>query len=496
MSLRIDVSKLPQSVDPAEAVALAYPAELAELADALHRGLPCLVECPKELTPFVFTNLQERLRPRGRGWQCVYLDGRPGSNERPGLPIPVGVAGLLARLREAVRGPLDNRILVLPHLDLMTSNPAGLSAEAREVIALLVEHPSLIWIGFHDPTLPVPAVLADLALCRLRLLGVERGRLRYLVARAEGRKFGAELDLGALHRHVSGVNAVRLRRLLSTLDREDLPADPVRALAELRHLTLAGGPAVPTERLDSVGGPAAVKSRLREEVLAVLDHAAAMGTAAERARVEALLPRGLLFVGGAGAGVKELARALSGELGATLLETTAAELKSRYVGASEENLRRLFRRAREMAPAVILLTDLDSFAVPPGRATGPVEPSLLAQLLQELDGLPRSELVLVAGAARSRQALDQALLQPGRFELVLEVAALTAHDRREVLKQLNEQFALCLTPAALERAVTVTAEGEGDRPLALCRVLARQRLREGREDPTWPEDIDRALALL
>jgi cell division protease FtsH len=238
-----------------------------------------------------------------------------------------------------------------------------------------------------------------------------------------------------------------------------------------------------------------VKARLRDEVLAVLDQAAAVDDLAERARVEALLPRGLLFVGGAGAGVKGLARALSGELGATLLETTAAELKSRYVGASEENLRRRFRRAREMAPAVILLTDLDTFATPPGRATGPVEPSLLAQLLQELDGLPREELVLVAGATRSRQSLDPALLQPGRFELVLEVGALTANDRREVLRQLNEELVLCLTPSALERAVTVTAEGEGDQPLALCRALARLRLREGREDPTWPEDIDRALAL-
>jgi cell division protease FtsH len=124
------------------------------------------------------------------------------------------------------------------------------------------------------------------------------------------------------------------------------------------------------------------------------------------------------------------------------------------------------------------------------------------QLLQELDALPRGELVLVAGTTRDRVSLDPALLQPGRFELVLEVGAPSAEDRRDILTRLGEALDLQFNPRALAWAVDHTA-GVSERPPshgarlhALCRALARQRLREGRTDETQQTDVKRALASL
>ena len=75
---------------------------------------------------------------------------------------------------------------------------------------------------------------------RTSLLGVARPRLRYLVTQREARKFGRQFNPWALYKHVSGVNPVRLRRLLSTLEGEDYPADPRRAYRQLRQATLVG----------------------------------------------------------------------------------------------------------------------------------------------------------------------------------------------------------------------------------------------------------------
>jgi hypothetical protein len=252
-SLWVSVSELPQHLSLAEAVALAYPTELAELDGAVRRGLPCLVECARDLAPFLFVQLQERRRAAGQ--RCLYLDSRPDPDDRPQVPAAPGLGRALARLRAAVRGPVEEHVFVVPNLDLLAGGgPAGLTAEAREVIALLAENPEVLWVGLYDPVLPLPRALEELTLLRLRVHGVACDRLRYLVTRAEGRKFGEELDVTALHLHVSGVSAVRLRRLLSTLDREDLPFDPARALAELRRLTLPHEAEAPAETLNDVGG--------------------------------------------------------------------------------------------------------------------------------------------------------------------------------------------------------------------------------------------------
>ncbi|HEY1378763.1 MAG TPA: AAA family ATPase [Gemmataceae bacterium] len=503
MSVVIPEKDLPAELTPDQAVEAAYAAELAAVAGKLARGLPCLVECDKELAPYLYKNVRDRLKQQKI--QSVYLDGRPRGDEAAG-PVPVGLMGtMIAQLREAVRGAVERRVVVLPHLDLLTTSQGGLTAEAREVIPLLYENPELVWLGFKDPSFALPRVIENLFPHRTSLLGVARPRLRYLVTQREARKFGRQFNPWALYKHVSGVNPVRLRRLLSTLEGEDYPADPKRAYRQLRQATLVGALEVPEVDLDrDIGGYDKVKERLRKEILDVLQLKDKATDADEIARLEELLPRGLIFWGPPGTGKTYFAKAMAASIGAAVTVVSGPELKSRWVGESEENLRQIFHRARQSAPSIIIFDELDSFATARGTYTGSgVEHSMVNQLLTEMDGFRSEELVFVVGTTNYVESLDPALLRPGRFEFHLYVPYPDNDDRREILKIYDRKMRLGMTDEALEFAVRRTAdfvEGaaagtrySGDHLNALCRSIARVRLREHRTDATTPADVERAL---
>ena len=501
MSVIIHEAELPQELNAEQAVESAYAAELAEVASKLHRRLPSLIECDKDLAPFLYLNLRNRLK--AVNLRCLYLDGRP-RQEEPGT-MPMGMMGtMIAQLREAVRGAVEQRVVVLPHLDLLTTSSGGLTSEAKEVIPLLYENPELVWLGFKDPSFPLPRVIENLFTHRISLLGIARGRLRHLVTRAESRKFGREFNPWQLYKHVSGVNAVRLRRLLSTLEGEDYPADPRRAFRQLRQATLVGALEVPAIDLDKdVGGYAKVKQRLRSEILDVMAHKDRSTDTEEISRLEELIPRGMIFWGPPGTGKTLFAKGMAATLGAAVTIVSGPELKSKWVGESEDNLRQVFHRARQSAPSIIVFDELDSFASARGTYTGSgVEHSMVNQLLTEMDGFRKEELVFVVGTTNFVEILDPALLRPGRFEFHLHIPYPDTDDRREILKIYDKKMRLQMSEEGLEYAVRRTGRGyetptgtpfSGDHLNALCRAVARIRLRDNRSDATVSKDIERAL---
>src|SRR5205823_12798475 len=100
MSIFIPEKDLPVQLSPEEAVEAAYASELAEVASKLQRGLPTLIECDKDLAPYLYLNLRNRLRTVNL--RCLYLDGRPRQEEQQGA-MPMGMIGtMIAQLREAV----------------------------------------------------------------------------------------------------------------------------------------------------------------------------------------------------------------------------------------------------------------------------------------------------------------------------------------------------------------------------------------------------------
>jgi len=504
MSILTAESELPTSLDLPQAVEAAYATELADIAGNILRGLPSLVECDKELAPFLFLSIRTRLRERGV--KCIYLDGRQRESETqsPGA-VPMGLIGtMISQLREAVRGAVEKRVVVLPHLDLLTTNQGGLTGESREVIPLLYENPELVWLGFKDPSFPLPKVIENLFPHRLSILGLNRTTLKKLVAQREARKFGREFNPWQLYKYVSGLNAVRLRKLLSTLEGEDYPADPKKAYLQLRQATLSGALEIPDVDLErDIGGYAKTKKQLRQEILDVLAKRDASTNPDDISRLEDLIPRGMIFWGPPGTGKTYFAKAIATAIGAAITIVSGPELKSKWVGESEENLRMVFHKARQSAPAIIVFDELDSFATRRGSYSGSgVEHSMVNQLLTEMDGFHKEELVFVVGTTNFVESLDPALLRPGRFEFHLHIPYPDDADRREILKIYDRKMKLACTEEALDYAVRRTGENfmtstgtsfSGDHLNALCRSVARIRLRDGVAGPTTQKEIERGF---
>jgi cell division protease FtsH len=503
MSVLINESDLPQELTNEQVVESAYATEMVEAASKLQRGLPVLIECDKELAPYLYINIRNRLR--AANLRCLYLDGRPRPEDQQG-PVPMGLMGtMIAQLREAVRGAVERRVVVLPHLDLLTTSQGGLTAEAREVIPLLYENPELVWLGFKDPSFPLPRVIENLFPHRISLLGIRRERLRQLITRRESRKFGREFNPWALYKHVSGVNAIRLRKLLSTLEGEDYPSNAANAYRQLRQATLGGTMEVPNISFDrDIGGYAKVKERLRNEVLELLARKEGLTSEEQIRSIEELIPKGMIFWGPPGTGKTLFAKAVAAEIGAAVSIVSGPELKSKWVGESEENLRQVFLKARQSAPSIIVFDELDSFATARGTYTGSgVEHSMVNQLLTEMDGFHKEEMVFVVGTTNYVESLDQALLRPGRFEFHLHIPYPDNDARREIIKLYDRKMALKMTPETLDHTVERTdwlvpgaAAGtyfSGDHLNALCRAIARRRMREARTDTTMPPDVELAL---
>jgi cell division protease FtsH len=505
LTLTVAESALPAELSAFAAVDAAYPTELTRCYDALRRRLAVLIECEKELAPYVYRSIRDRLKADNT--RCLYLDGR-ASADLPPPPQGVGlVMSMIHQIREVVRGAVGERIVVLPHLDILgaSGGTGTLNAEARELIPLLYENPEVLWLGFKDPSFPLPQTIVNLFPHRESIVGIPRDRLAHLITQREARKLGRGFDPYQLYKHVSGVNAVRLRRLLASLTGEDYPSDPAPAIAQLRASTLTNDVELPNVSIDAdIGGYGPVKDRLKAEILAILAAKDKLSDPTKIAQLEGLLPRGMIFWGPPGTGKTLFAKAMATALGAAVQIVSGPELKSKWVGESEENLRGVFMRARQSAPSVIVFDELDSFAAARGTYTGSgVEHSMVNQLLTEMDGFRKEELVFVVGTTKFVESLDAALLRPGRFEFALHIPYPNADDRRAILQVHDQRLGLAMTDAALDYAVKRSAEHvpgpsggthySGDHLQALCRQLARTRLREGLTEPTAPADIDRAI---
>ena len=504
MSILTPEAELPSSLDLQQAVEAAYATEIADISGNILRGLPSLVECDKELAPFLFMSVRTRLRDRNV--KCIYLDGRPRESEGQGAgTAPMGLIGtMISQLREAVRGTVEKRVVVLPHLDLLTTNQGGLTGESREVIPLLYENPDLVWLAFKDPSFPLPKVIENLFPHRLSILGLNRTTLKKIVTQREARKFARTFNPWQLYKYVSGLNAVRLRKLLSTLEGEDYPADPKKAYLQLRRATLSGALEIPDVDLDrDIGGYAKTKKQLRQEILDVLARRDASTNPDDIARLEELIPRGMIFWGPPGTGKTYFAKAIATAIGAAITIVSGPELKSKWVGESEENLRMVFHKARQSAPSIIVFDELESFATRRGSYSGSgVEHSMVNQLLTEMDGFHKEELVFVVGTTNFVESLDPALLRPGRFEFHLHIPYPDDTDRREILKIYDKKMKLDFTAEAVDYAVRRTGDNfmtntgtafSGDHLNALCRSVARVRLRDNIVGPSTQKEIERGF---
>lgn len=501
MKRLINEKELAESISLIEAVEAAYPEELEQAASALARGLTVLIECEKGLTGFFYVCLRNRLRRRE--YTCHYIDGR--RQPEPGQMSQGIINTMINQLRDAVQGVVDEKsVLVLPHLDLLTTTSGGLTHEAREVIPLLYENPQILWLGFADHSFPLPRVIEHLFSYKISMIGIARERLPYLVTQREGRKLGKNgLDIYRLYKYVSGLHAVRLRRLLESLEGEDYPDNDEPIWDQIRYSTISQELTLPDLNLDKdIGGYQKVKKKIQTEILELLKYKDQTEAPDEIERLEQLIPKGMLFWGPPGTGKTFFAKAIAANLGATIQIISGPELKSRWVGESEQNLREIFIKARQSAPSLIVFDEIDAFAARRGTFTGSgVEHSMVNQLLTEMDGFRKNEMIFIIATTNFPESIDPALLRPGRFEFQLHIPYPEAKDREAILQIYDKVFELKLTATALEYAVKQTGymlpNGEGywagDHLRGLCRALARKRLRLNKKDETTTEDIMQSM---
>jgi len=144
-------------------------------------------------------------------------------------------------------------------------------------------------------------------------------------------------------------------------------------------------------------------------------------------------PKGVLLYGPPGTGKTLLARAVAYETDAHFISISGPEIMSKFFGQSEENLRKIFEEAKEKAPSIIFLDELDSIAPKRDEGKTQVESRIVAQLLSLMDGLEGRGEVIVIGATNKINSIDIALRRPGRFDREIEINVPGIDGRYEIL---------------------------------------------------------------
>ncbi|MGB5910508.1 MAG: CDC48 family AAA ATPase [Promethearchaeia archaeon] len=178
---------------------------------------------------------------------------------------------------------------------------------------------------------------------------------------------------------------------------------------------------------EDIGGLEEEIQRIREMIELPLKHPELF----KRIGIEP--PKGVLLHGPPGTGKTLLARAVAYETDAHFITISGPEIMSKFYGQSEENLRKKFDEAKEMAPSIIFIDELDSIAPKRGEVTGEVERRVVAQLLSLLDGLERRGEIIVIGATNRVNDIDPALRRPGRFDREIVIGVPDTDGRHEIL---------------------------------------------------------------
>jgi cell division protease FtsH len=192
-----------------------------------------------------------------------------------------------------------------------------------------------------------------------------------------------------------------------------------------------GALAPPSTTFSDVAGVDEAKEELQEivDILKRPEHYTRLG---------ARPPSGVLLVGAPGTGKTLLARAVAGEAGVPFISVSASEFVELYVGMGAARVRDVFARAREQAPAIVFIDEID--AVAKGRSEGRMRgmgnderEQTLNQLLTELDGFDGDSLVICLAATNRADTLDAALKRPGRFDRTVSVERPDKQGRKEIL---------------------------------------------------------------
>jgi len=348
----------------------------------------------------------------------------------------------IAPKRTQVPGEAEKR-LVAQLLTLMD----GLEARSNLVVIAATNRPDAI-----DEALRRPGRFD-----REIIIGVpdEKGRREILSIHTRGMPLGNTVDLDELARVTHGfvgadiaalareaaIDAVRGIMHKIDLDERTIPPEVLEELSVTREDFLSAlkriQPSamrevmvqVPNVGWDDIGGIDESIDKLKEGIELPLKNAEAFRRLGIRAA------KGFLLYGPPGTGKTLLAKAVAKEAEANFISMKSSDLLSKWYGESEQQIARMFARARSVAPCVIFIDEIDSLV--PARGSGQGEPQVTGRvvntILAEMDGLEELQSVVVIGATNRPNLVDPALLRPGRFDELVYVGTPDAKGREHIL---------------------------------------------------------------
>jgi transitional endoplasmic reticulum ATPase len=184
---------------------------------------------------------------------------------------------------------------------------------------------------------------------------------------------------------------------------------------------------VPQVSYEDIGGLTDEIKKVREMIELPLRHPEIF----EKLGIEA--PKGVLLYGPPGTGKTLLAKAVANESNAHFISISGPEIMSKFYGESEARLREIFKEAREKAPSIVFIDEIDSIAPKREEVTGEVERRVVSQMLSLMDGLEARGKVIVISATNRPNAIDPALRRPGRFDREIEIKVPDKKGRRDIL---------------------------------------------------------------
>ncbi len=187
-------------------------------------------------------------------------------------------------------------------------------------------------------------------------------------------------------------------------------------------------------------------------------------------------PKGVLLYGPPGTGKTLIAKAVANEVDAHFISISGPEIMSKYYGESEQRLREIFEEAKENAPSIIFIDEIDSIAPKREEVTGEVERRVVAQLLALMDGLEARGDVIVIAATNRPDAIDPALRRPGRFDREIEIGVPDRDGRKEILEIHTRRMPLA-EDVDLDQLADLTIGFVGADLAALCKEAAMHALR-------------------
>ena len=227
---------------------------------------------------------------------------------------------------------------------------------------------------------------------------------------------------------------------------------------------------MPHVSYEDIGGLRNEMQKVREMIELPLRHPEIF----EKLGIEA--PKGVLLFGPPGTGKTLLAKAVASESNAHFISISGPEIMSKFYGESEARLREIFKEARDKAPSIIFIDEIDSIAPKREEVTGEVERRVVSQLLSLMDGLEARGKVIVIAATNRPNAIDPALRRPGRFDREIEIKVPDKRGRLEIL-QIHTRNMPLDTDVDQDKIAAVTHGFVGADLEYLCKEAAMKCLR-------------------